>query len=319
MPMPRFVLWTISVGMIVLGAGVASGQTYPNKPIRIVTTGTGGGNDFIARLIAQGITGPLGQQVIVDNRAGIIAAETVAKALPDGYTLLVIGSSLWIEPLMRANVAWDPVRDFLPITLAERSPNVLVVHPSVAAKSVKELIVLAKARPGELNYASNAIGGSSHLAGELLKAMAGINIVHVPYKGTAQTFNDLLASQVQIMITSLAAVTPHVKSGRLRALAVTTAQPSALAPDLPTVAATVPGYEAAGMTTVFAPAKMPATIIDRLNQEIVLLLNRADVKEKLFNIGAEAIGSSPQDFAAAIKSDMARLGKVIKDGGIRVE
>ena len=320
--MPRFVAGMLSVGLIVLGASPVFGQPYPNKPIRMVTYEAGGSGDTVARLIAQELSAALGQQVIIDNRGGAggaIAIETVAKAPPDGYTLLHYGNGLWLLPLLRDNMPWDPVRDFLPITLTHRSAIILVVNPSLAAKSVNELIALAKARPGALNYGSSGAGSTGHLAGELFKAMAGVNMVHIAYKGTAQALTAVVGGEIQLEFASVAATAPHIKAGRLRALAVTSAQPSALAPDLPTVAATLPGFESAGMTGMFAPAKTPAAIINRLNQELVQVLNRADVKEKVFNAGAEIGGNSPQQFAAAIKSEMGRLGKVIKDAGIRVE
>ncbi|MBI3939178.1 MAG: tripartite tricarboxylate transporter substrate binding protein [Betaproteobacteria bacterium] len=320
MMLPRFSVWIFSVGMMVLAAGVVSGQAYPNKPIRIVAPEAGGGGDFAARLIALGLSGSLGQQVIVENRggaSGIIAGRTVAKAPPDGYTLLFYGSIFWIGALLQ-DVPYDPVADFSPITLATSSPNILVVHPSLPVNSVKELIALAKARPGELNYASTT-GSTPHLAAELFKAMAGVNIVRIPYKGAGPALNDLIGGQVQLMFPVAAAVTPHVKSGRLRALAVTSVEPSELVRGLPTVAATVPGYESVQMTAMFAPAKTPATIINRLNQEIVQVLNRADVKEKFFNAGAKVVGGSPEQLMATMKSEMARLGKVIKDAGIRAE
>jgi tripartite-type tricarboxylate transporter receptor subunit TctC len=310
------VLLAFLTGMV---SGAVSAQTYPNKPIRIQTSGLGGSNDFLSRLVAQGVTGPLGQPVIVENRAGIISLETVAKAPPDGYTLLIIGTNLWIEPLLRANVPWDPVRDFAPITLAERSPQILVVHPSLPVKSVKDLIVLAKARPGELNYGSTAVGNASHLAAELLNVMAGLKIAHIPYKGTAAAFTDLIGGQVQLVFGNPVASLPHAKSGRVRALAVTSPHPSALAPGLPTMASILPGYEAAGTTSILAPAKTPPAVISRLHQEFVRYLTSAEAKEKFLNTGLEPFGSSPEELAAIMKSEMARMGKVIREAGIRLE
>ena len=316
MRLTRFIAWMFTVGMMVLGADVVSGQTYPNKPIRIMATQPGGLTDIVARLIAPGLTANLGQQIVVDNRGALIAVEIAAKAPPDGYTLLVNGSAFWLLPLLRNNVSWDPVRDFAPITMAVRSPSVLVVHPSVPVKSVADLIALAKARPGALNYAAGTIGATPHLAAELFKAMAGVNIVRVGYKGTGPSVIALVGGEVHLMFAGLGSVAPHVKSGRLRALAVTSAQPSALVPGLPTVAASLPGYEAASILGIFAPAKTPATIINRLHQEIVRAINRTEVKERLFNAGVEVVGSSPEEFTATVKDDMARMGKVIKDAGI---
>ena len=317
---PRFAVWMFSVGVMVLGSGVVTAQNYPNKPIRIVTGTPGSASDFASRLIAQGLTGSLGQHVIVDNRVGIVAIETVVKAPPDGYTLLYYASTLWLLPLMRKDVSYETLKDFAPITLTVRSPNILVVHPLVAANSVKELIVLAKAKPGTLNYASGGVGASSHLAGELFKAMAGVNILYIPYKGAPQALNDVIAGQVQMMFSTPVSVTPHVKSGRLRALAVTSAQPSTLVPGLPTVAASgLPGYESVQMSGVLVPAKTLRPIINRLNQEIVRVLNAPDVKEKFFKTEVEVVASSTEEFSAKIKSEMSRLGKVIKDAGIRAD
>ena len=319
--MPRIVAGVVPVGMMVLSAGVVCGQDYPGKPIRIVSPGPGGGADFVTRFIAQGISGPLGQQIVVDNRpAGVIPGQIVSKARPDGYTLLVTGNSFWIAPLMQDNSYYDPVKDFSPITSAVGSPNILVVHSSVAANSVKDLIALAKAKPGALNYASSTAGGSVHLSAELFKYMAGVNIVRINYKSSGGSVNALVGGEVQLMFANAPTVTPHVKAGRLKALAVTTLQPSALYPELPTVAGSgLPGFEVASLFAIFSPAKTPAAIVSRLNQEIVRYLARADVKEKFFAAGVETIGSSPEELAAAMKSEMARMGKVIKDNSIREE
>jgi tripartite-type tricarboxylate transporter receptor subunit TctC len=314
----RCVVWMFSVGMMVVGAGGVSGQNYPNKPIRVVTTGAGGGNDFVARLLAQGLTVSLGQQVIIDNRAVIIAPEIVLEAPPDGYTLLVHSNSLWLQSLLR-NTLYDSIRDFSPVILAARAPNILVVHPSVTANSVKELIALAKAKPGALNYAASGVGGPTHLAAELFNHMAGVNIVRISYKSSSQETAELIGGQVQLTFGSAASVSPHVKSGKLRALAVTTAQPTTLFPGLPTVAASLPGYEAVTLNGVFTPAKTPEAIINQLNQEIVRILNRPDVKEKLFHSGVEAGGGSPEQLAVEVKSEIATMGKVIKDAGIRAD
>jgi tripartite-type tricarboxylate transporter receptor subunit TctC len=313
----NLVVRACSLGAVVLSMGGALGQNYPNKPVRIVTAEVGGGSDMVARPIAQDLTELLGKQVIVDNR-GILAIEVGSKAPPDGYTLILYGSPLWLLPFMRDNVPWDPVRDFLPITLAVTTPNILVVHPSLPVKSVRELISLARARPGELNYAAGTVGSSPQLAAELFKFMAGVKIVRVAYKGTASSLTALFSGEVQLLFPSAALVASHIKSGRLRALAVTTAQPSALVPGLPTVAASgLPGYEAVAIYGVFAPAKTPATIINYLNQEIVRVLNKPDVKRRFFNSGTEVVGSSPEQFADAIKSEMARMGKVFRDSGVR--
>jgi tripartite-type tricarboxylate transporter receptor subunit TctC len=308
--------------LIVAGTPVeVPAQAYPIKPIRIITSAPGGGNDLAGRLIAQGLTDRLGQQVVLDQRAaGIIPGQIVSKAAPDGYTLLYYASSVYLVPLMISNPPYDPFRDFSWITLAVVSPNVLVVHPSLPVKSVRELIAYAKARPGELNYASASTGTSNHLAAELLKAMAGIHIVRVAYKGAGPALNAVVANEVPMMFPTAGAAIPLEKAGRIRAIAVTTAQPSALMPGLPTVAsAGLAGFDSAAITGVFAPAKTPSAIIKRLNQEIVTAITQPDVKEKLFNTGVEVVGSTPEQFAAAVKSEMLRMGKVIRDAGIKAE
>lgn len=273
----------------------------------------------MARVIAQAISAPLGQNIIIDNRPnGIIQAQIVASAPPDGYTLLVVSNVLWIEPLMK-EAPYDAVKDFLPITLTNRSTLILAAHPSLAITSVKELIAYAKARPGELNYASGAAGTASHLAAELFKSMAGVSFVRIPYKGSALATNDLLSGRVQLSFYSPTSVIPHIKSGRLRALAVTSPQQSALLPGLPTVAESIPGYDASSTYGIFAPAKTPAAIINQLNQVTVRFLKTAEAKEKFLNVGSDAVGNSPRELADYIKMDLSRWSKVIKDGGIRAE
>ena len=322
MPLPRVVTGSFLVAITVLCNGVVSGQNYPNKPVRIVTGAVGGSSDFGSRLIAQGIAGPLGQPVIVDNRGGsvVIAAEAVAKAAPDGYTLLYYASSFWLAPYMLDNASYDPVKDFSPITLTVIAPALLAVHPSLPVKSVKELIALAKAKPGALNYGSSGAGTTPHLAAELFKSMAGVDIVRIFYKGVNPALNDLVAGQVQMVFATAASVQPKVKAGKLRALGIASAQPSALLPGLPTLTSTgLPGYEYETPSGIFSTARTPAAIVTRLNQEIVRHLKTAELKERLLNLGLEAIGNSPEQFAAAVKADMTRLGKVIKDAGIRAE
>ena len=316
--MRRFFEWVLSLSMMVAGAGAVSGQDYPNKPIRVVTVAVGGGMDIVSRMIAPVITGSWGQPLIIDNR-GNSAAEIASRAPPDGYTLLGEGASFWIGPLLQA-APYDAVRDFSPITLTTSTPGILVVHPSVAAKSVKELIAVAKARPGELNYSAGSIGSSTHLSAELFKAMAGVDIARINYKGGAAALNAVLGGEVQVTFAGSGGMAAHIKSGRLRVLAVTSAEPSALMPGVPTVAASgVPGYEASSVLAMFTPAKTPAAIINRLNQEIVRALNRADVKDNLFNLGLEVVSGTPQQLAAKMKSDMVKWGKVIKDAGIKAD
>ena len=306
-------------GACVLGVGAASAQDYPNKPIRIITAAIGGSNDFLSRLIAQGISGPLGQPVIVENRPnGPISPETVAKAPPDGYTILINGSSFYIAALFQ-KIPYDPVKDFAPITVVAMEPNVLVVHPSLPVKTVKDLIALAKSRPGELNYsATSSAGGTSALAAELFKSMAGANIIPITYTSNSQELIDLISGQVHLSFQGLPKMGPHIKLGKLRALAVTSAQPTTLAPGLPTVwASGLPGFESISMNGAFAPAKTSPSIVNRLNQEIVRLLRTPEMKERLFNAGTETVGSSPEELAAKIRSELTILGKVIKDAGIK--
>jgi tripartite-type tricarboxylate transporter receptor subunit TctC len=315
----RLVVRIFLIGLAILGAHVASAQTYPDKPIRVVASERGGGNDLAARAIAQGLAPRLGQSVVVDNLlGGTIGGETVLNAPPDGYTLLSAGSQFWIEPLLQ-KTPYDVVKNFTPITLATSAPFSLYVHPSVPAKSVSELIALAKSRPGELKYGSGGSGSANHLATELLKSMAGVNIVRVPYKGAASAVIALVADEVQLMFISITLAAPHVKSGRLKALAVASARPSALLPGLPAIAETLPGYEAVQVYGVLAAAGTPAAIIRRLNQEIVQVLTTAEVKERFFSTGVEVVASSPEEFAAFIRTEVARSGKLIRDTGIRAE
>jgi len=318
--MYRFILAMFSIVIVVLGSGTVPAQDYPNKPIRIVTAAAGGGGDFTTRIVAKGVSDGVGWPIVVENRAGgLLAIETVAKAPPDGYILLVDSLGFLIGPLLQKTF-YDPVTDFTPVALATSSPNILVVHPSLGVKSVKELIALAKARPGQLNYGSTGGGGISQLTGELFKSMAGVNIVHVPYKAAAQALTDVISGQVQLMFAATGPAVAHIESGRLRALAVTSGRPSALLPGLPTVAASgLPGYEAASMFGIFAPAKTPEPIVRRLNQEIVRALNRPDVKDRFLSAGIETVGGSPEEFAGKIKSEIAKWDKVIKEASIKVD
>ena len=318
MLIPRDAMGMVAVALSVVVGGTVFGQDYPNKPVRVIAGVAGSGSDFTARLVVPGLAAGLGQPVVVDNRTVLLAAEAVSKAAPDGYNLTINGASLWILSIFQ-KAPYD-VADFSPISLLVSEINVLAVHPSVPVKSVKELIALAKARPGQLNHGTGATGAPSQLGGALLKSMAGVNIVDVFYKGTASRLGALISGEMQLGIFDASMVMPHVKSGRLKALAVTSAQPSALAPGLPTVAASgLPGFEATGMTGIWAPAKTPRPIINRLNQEVVRVLNLPDVKEKFFNAGVEVVGNSPEQFAAIIKSDTTKWFKLIKDVGIKAD
>jgi tripartite-type tricarboxylate transporter receptor subunit TctC len=310
-----------AIAVLVFAGGVATAQEYPTRIIRIVTAAAGGGSDFIARILAQGISGPLGQQIIVENRGtGVLAGEAAAKAPADGYTLTVQGGAFWIAPLLR-KTPYDPIRDFAPVSLVVREVNILAVNPSLPVQSVKEFIAYAKASPGKLNYSSPGVGSTTHLASELLKSMAGVNIVHVPYQGNQPAITGLIAGEVQIAIFDAGLIMPHVRAGKLRALAATSLEPSALTPGLQTMAASgLPGYESIGLTGVLATgAKTPRSIINRLNQEIVKHINKPEVREQFLKSGVELVGSSPEQFAEAMRADQVKMGKLIKDIDLKVE
>lgn len=292
-------------------AANAHAQQYPTKVIRIITTAAGSGTDVAARIIARGLTAALGQQVIVDNR-GIIGVEIIAKSPPDGYNLLHYTSPVWLQHLIQP-VRWDAQRDFAPITLASKTPNIVTVHPALPVTTVKQLIDLARKRPGELNYASGSLGASAHLSAELLAAMAGVRLTRINYKGTGPAVNDLISGEVQLMFPAAGSILPHVRAGRLRALAVTTAEPTPLAPGLPTVARTLPGYESISLGGYFAPAKTPAPIIQRLNQEIARILNDAEARQRMAHIGVELASTTPEGFADLIQAETARMTPILKN------
>jgi tripartite-type tricarboxylate transporter receptor subunit TctC len=302
-------------------SSMALAQNYPNKPIRIHTASAGGGNDLISRIIAAGIQGSIGQPVVVENKgAGFIMAEAFAKLPADGYTLMLQSSGVWLAPFLTDNVRYDPVRDLASVTIADKSPSVIVVHPSLPVNSLKELIALAKARPGTLNWSSGNNGSTGHLAGELFKVMTGANIVRIPYKSGGQETADLVSGVVQMAFNPAGSVMTQVKAGKLRALAVANSKPSTLTPGVPTTAeAGLSGYEMEVTHAVFAPAGTPAAIINLVNQEMVRFLRLPDTREKLLVQGVEPVGSTPEEMSVFIKADMARLGKLIKDLGIRAD
>jgi tripartite-type tricarboxylate transporter receptor subunit TctC len=303
-----------------LTAGAAFAQDYPTRPVRLVSSAAGGGNDFAARIIAQALSERLGQPVIVDNRGGAqIPALLVAKAPPDGYTLLVQNNTIWVAPLLE-KTDYDPFRDLAPIMLTARAPNVLVVHPSLPVGSVKELIAAAKAAPGTINYASGVVGSSNYIAAELFKAMAGVDLTRIGYKGSGPALIDVMAGQVKVMFATTTSSSAHIKAGRLRALGITSAQPSPLEPGLPTIAASgVPGYVAESIYGVWAPAGTPAALVNRLNREIAAILNTPQIRERFMASGAEVVASTPQAFAAEIKAESTRLGKIFRGAGIKAE
>jgi len=303
----------------------ACAQEYPRKAIRlIVPFAPGGGNDTVARAISQSAGASLGQPVVVDNRAGaggILGAELAAKSPADGYTLFLGGvGSHAVNPNLHAKLPYDPVKDFAPITLIASAPSVLVVNPSLPARTLAEFTALAKASPGRINYASNGNGSSAQLAAVLYESMAGVQMVHVPYKGLAPALVDLLAGEVQAMFSSVVAIVPSIKAGRLRALAVTGKRRAALLPEVPTLDESgVPGYEAGSWYGILAPAGTPQAVVAKLHEAIVRALAQPEVRERLVSEGAEVIGSTPEAFAAHITAELARMGKLIRDAGIRME
>jgi tripartite-type tricarboxylate transporter receptor subunit TctC len=308
--------------LCVLNMSTAWCQRYPNKPVRVVTSEPGGSNDFVARTISQAVTPALGQQFVVDNRggaSGAFAGQLVAKSLPDGYTLLLYSSGFWVLPLLQ-DMPYDPVRDFSPVILIAKSPNLLVVHPSLPVVTVKELVAMAKSTPGRLNYASGGLGTTLHLSAELFKSMAGVDIVHVPYKGAGPALNSLIAGQVQLMFATAGGAIPHVRAGKLKALAVTTIQPSPLLTGLPTLSESgLTGYDSGTSYGVWAPARTADSVIRALNQAVMRCITSQETKERLLNAGLTIIGGSPKEFAVGIVSEMAVWRKVIKDAGIRIE
>jgi tripartite-type tricarboxylate transporter receptor subunit TctC len=316
--------------MILLSAAACSAgaaqaqQNYPARPVRLVVPSSpGGGTDITARIIAPKLGEYLGQQVVVENRSGagtMIGGEVVAHAAPDGYTLLMGISTLAINPAMYKKVPYDALKDFAPISQVVALPNVLVTHPSLPVKSVKELIAFAKARPGQINFASAGVGTNPHLSMELFLSMAGLKMIHVPYKGSGQGVIDLLAGHVTVMTPSILTALGFVKNKRLRALGVTSARRAGGAPEIPTLAeAGVPGYEAVQWFGVLAPAGTPRPIITRLHNEVVRTLQSAEVKQRLVSDGADPVGSAPDEFAAFLRSETAKWAKVVKDIGIQPE
>jgi tripartite-type tricarboxylate transporter receptor subunit TctC len=316
------ILGTVAcLGFAIAASPSSAQQAYPTKPIRMICPfPPGGTTDVVARLVAQKLTEAWKEQVIVDNRTGaggIIGTELAAKAPADGYTVL-LGSITThaVNPALYKKLNFDPVKDFTPVSLVVSSPQLLAVHPSVPAKSVKDLIALAKAKPGQLNYASAGVGTSPHLTFELFKSMAGIEAVHVPYKGTGPAITELIGGQVQMMITGVVALMPHVKSGKLRGLGVTSAKRVAALPDLPTVAESgVPKFDVSSWFGVFLPAGTPKPIVTKMNQEVRKIVEIPDVRQKLISLGADPETNTPEEFSAYVKSEMAKWGKVVRDTG----
>jgi tripartite-type tricarboxylate transporter receptor subunit TctC len=314
--------WLRIVPAILCAAGApAAAADYPARSLRyIVPQGAGGSSDTLARVVTQKLAENLGQQVVTDNRPGAtgnIGTEIAAHAAPDGYTLLQAATSLATNPALQTKMPFDPIRDFAPVTLLAQSPNLWIVHPSLPVRSIRELIALAKSRPGQIDFASSGTGSSQHLAGELLKSLAHIDIVHIPYKGSPPALIDVLGGRVVLMCSTIAPAMPLVKSGKLRALAVTSLKRSAAAPDIPAVAETgLPGYEATAWQGVLAPARTPREIIVRLNTEFLRIINLPEVRKPLMEQGYEPAGNSPDEFAAYIKAEIAKWSRVIKAAGL---
>ena len=299
-------------------------QDYPVKPIRLVAPFAPAGTiDVLARAIGQRLTEAWGQPVVVENRPGAggnIGTESVAKSAADGYTMLLISVGFASNPALYSKLPFDPIKDFAPVTLVATTQNVLIVHPSVPARSARELIQLAKSRPGQLNFGSSGTGTSQHLAGELFKSMAGVQMQHVPYRGSAPALTALIGGEVSLMFNNLLTALPHVKAGRLRALAVTSAERSPAAPEIPTMAESgLPGYDVSTWYGLLVPAGTPKEIVARLNAEVVRILNLPELKERLRSQGADVIPSTPDQFAAHIRQEMVKWAQVVRQSGARAD
>ena len=320
---PTFVLLALVLGNTVPQAA-AQADTYPSRAVRlIVPFPPGGGTDIVARSLSARLTESLGQQVVIDNRGGAggnIGAELAAKAAPDGYTLFMASATQAINVTLYRDLTYDLAKDFAPVSLVATLPYTLVCHPALAATSIKALVQAAREKPGQLNYSSAGSGTGTHLAMEMFKTAAGVNFVHVPYKGSAPAVTDLLAGQVQLMFGNTASVLPQIKAGRLRALAVTGLTRSPLLPDVPTVAeSVVPGFEVIQWYGVLAPARTPPRLIARLNGEIAGAIARPELKTRLHGEGAEATGNTPQQYAAFIRAEIAKWAKAVRESGARVD
>ncbi len=308
---------------LLLAAAIAQAQNYPVKPVRVITPFTAGSAiDTLARVLGQKMSDAWGQQVVIDNRIGangIIGTEAAAKAPADGYTLHLGNiATLAVNPHLYAKLPYDALRDFAPVTMAATIPVVLVVHPSLPVKSIKELIALAKARPGQLNYASGGTGSAQHLPMEMLRVDTGINIIHVPYKGLGPAFSDVLGGQVPMMFAGVSNVVPHLKTGRLRVLAIGSPRRSPTLPDVPTVAeAGVPGFDFDSWTGYLVPAGTPKDVIVKLHADITRTLALPDVREKLVTLGFNPVGGTPDELTTLIRNDLARFGKLVKAAGIK--
>ena len=319
---------TPAAGLIAIGvaacAHAALAQPYPNKPIRmIVISAPGGSTDTLSRMVGRAMSESMGQTIVLDNKpggGGVIASETLAKSPPDGYTILMSNTSHTVLPSLHARLPYDPIKDFAPVSLVALTHSLLLVNPSLPVKNVKELIELARAQPGKLNYASGTTGASAHYGAELLKLMAKINIVQVPYKGTAGQLTALIAGEVQMSFVTMPSALPHINAGRLRVLAIGSPRRSPTLPDVPTVAESgLPGFDIAAMNGILAPARTPPAIIARLNAEIVKMVKDPATREHAASQGAELVANTPQEFAIYIKEQIVRFAQVVKATGMRAD
>ena len=303
--------------------GAATAQNYPAKTVRMVVGyPPGGPTDLIARIVSQKLSESWGQQVIVDNRpgaSGMIGAELTVRAAPDGYTLLMVPVTYAVTPSLYPKMTYDAAKDLAPVAQVAAAPFILVVHPTLPVKTVKDLIALARSRPAQLNYASASTGGMPHLAGELFNTMTGVKMIHIPYKGAAPATTDLLAGQVQLMFNNMLSAMPQVKNGRLRAIAVTSTKRSAAVPELPAIAETVPGYEASGWYAALGPAAMPRELIAKINNDMNRVMKMPDVAQRLAGDGVEAVGTTPEQFGSYLRQEIAKWGKVVQVSGAKAD
>ncbi len=306
------------------GSAPAQADAYPNKPLRfILPFPPGGGTDILGRIISERLAANLGQPVVIENRGGAggnVGAEAAAKSAPDGYTIVLAAPSLAISPSLYSKLNYDPVKDFAPISLVATVPNVMITPPSVPAQTLREFIALAKSKPGSMNFGSGGNGTSNHLAGELFNIVAGVKLVHVPYKGVNLAMNDVLSGEVHLVVIGIPAAAPHIKAGKLRALALIAPQRSPALPEVPTVAeAGLPNFEVTTWYGVLAPAGTPRPIVTRLNAELVKIMHAPELKERLASLATDPATSTPEEFAAYIKQEIAKWAEVVRKAGLKAE
>jgi tripartite-type tricarboxylate transporter receptor subunit TctC len=327
-PFARCMRAAAGIALCVLGAAAAqaafAAESYPSRPVRLIVPYAAGGNaDIVGRIVAEGLTRRLGQQVIVDNRPGaasVIGTELAVRAPADGYTLLLVASTFAVNPSLVPKLPYDTLKDLVPISLVGQTPQVLVVTPALPVNSMQEFIAYAKARPNTLNYGSTGIGSTANMAGALLNQMAGIQLVHVPYKGTAQSLTDVIAGHLHVAIPSMTSSIAHIRAGKIKALGVTSSKRSSQLPDVPTIAeAGVPGYQAVIWNGVLAPAGTPKPVLDRLSRELAAAMRSPEARARYGAMGAETIGSTPEEFAKFIRAEIEQYAKVIKAAGLKTE